>query len=156
MAIANAVNKFLIPTMGPALLGNSLDFFDSSPRVVGSAGCDVGLGVIVGGVFQALIVGVQIWRLGFFPRITMKLRTPGMWIVLRNMIPWHFGVRCFTTDNYCEYDRRLRATCLRVRALVCLLGRSNTRASAIVDCDQFGARPCYRCCRSIGWKANSR
>lgn len=92
MAIANALNKFLIPAMGPALFNLFCVISSILPQEwLDQPGAMSAWGVIVGGVFQALIVGVQIWRLGFFPRITMKLRTPGMWIVLRNMIPGILG-----------------------------------------------------------------
>ena len=92
MAIANALNKFLIPAMGPALFNLFCVISSVLPQEwLDQPGAMSAWGVIVGGVFQALIVGVQIWRLGFFPRITMKVHVPGAWIVLRNMVPGILG-----------------------------------------------------------------
>jgi len=92
MAIANALNRFLIPAMGPALF-NLLTVISSvlPQEWIDQPGAMSAWGVIAGGVFQAGIVGWQIWRLGFFPRITMSVRVPGVWLVLRNMIPGILG-----------------------------------------------------------------
>ncbi len=92
MAIANALKKFLIAALAPALFNLICIISSLLPQTWGRPGDILAWGVIAGGFGQAVMVAVQLYRLGYLPRLTLKTRLPGVWKVLRNMAPGILGL----------------------------------------------------------------
>lgn len=92
-AIANALKHFLIPALAPALFNLVFILVDFLPSSWSQVPGDVlSWGVVAGGVVQALMVAVLLYREGFFPKVVFNWRIPGMWKVLRNMVPGILGL----------------------------------------------------------------
>ncbi len=93
MAVANALGHFLVPALGPALFNLTFIIFALLPqswsRVPGEW---LAWGVTVGGFAQAALVALLLKRLDFFPRFTLQWRVPGVFLVLRNMLPGILGL----------------------------------------------------------------
>lgn len=92
MAIANALKKFFVSAMAPALFNVICIISSLLPQSWGRPGDILAWGVIAGGVGQTVMVGAQLMRLGFLPRLTVNIHLPGVWRVLRNMAPGVLGL----------------------------------------------------------------
>ncbi|MGE4133477.1 MAG: murein biosynthesis integral membrane protein MurJ [Bdellovibrionales bacterium] len=96
MAVANTLGHFFWPSVGPTLFNVGLIIFTIIPDVFGQyPGATQSLGVIVGGVLQ---MGVVLWLLvkeSHLPKLTLKIRSPRVGQVFRNMMPGLFGLGVF-------------------------------------------------------------
>lgn len=93
MAISNAHKKFLIPALAPALFNLVFIVFALLPNEWGKVEGEVAAwGVLVGGVFQVILVGLQLLKMGKLPYFTLKFKTPGVSTVLKNMLPGLLGL----------------------------------------------------------------
>lgn len=93
MAIAQALNKFFLPALAPAFFNLFFVFTVFVPDAVfPNAEQKLAWAVIVGGVVQLALVVWQLAKLGFLPRLTFHVRTPGVGLVLKNMAPGLLGL----------------------------------------------------------------
>jgi putative peptidoglycan lipid II flippase len=92
MGVANALKRFFIAGMAPALFNLICIISSLMPQTWGHQGEILAWGVIGGGIGQTLMVGAELAYLGFLPRLTLRLRQPGAWKVLRNMAPGILGL----------------------------------------------------------------
>lgn len=96
MAVANSHGFFFIPALGPTLFNFGLIIFTMTRWEIGGvAGSTQSWGVIFGGVLQAGIVFWLLIREGTIPRLTVKLRAPGVARVFANLGPGLFGIGVF-------------------------------------------------------------
>ncbi len=96
MAVANTLNHYFIPSLGPTLFNVGLIVCMVLPFEWGLyPGSTQSWGVIVGGVLQAGVVIWLLWREGHLPRISFGWREPAVAQVFRNMLPGLFGLGIF-------------------------------------------------------------
>lgn len=96
MAIANALKRFFIPALAPAAFNLCFIIMAVLPQKWSQVPGDLlAYGVIVGGVVQTLMVAVLLIKLNYLPHLTLRWRTPGVFTVLKNMVPGMIGLSVF-------------------------------------------------------------
>ncbi len=92
MGIANAHKYFLIPAMGPTLFNFIFILFALFSSFTNQLdGTYLAYGVLVGGLFQFLLVFVFLLKKSLVPKFKLNLQAKGLWTVLKNMLPGILG-----------------------------------------------------------------
>lgn len=96
-AVANALKKFFIPALAPAIFNLSIIFsvFIVPPSILSYPAMSLVIGVLFGGVAQIMMVGLVLIRLKFLPRVTLSLTSAHLMTVLKKFLPAVFGVGGF-------------------------------------------------------------
>ena len=96
MAVANSHGYFFIPALGPTLFNFGLILFTVTRWEIGRyEGSTQSWGVIFGGFLQ---MGIVLWLLmkhGLLPKLSVKIRVPGVGRVFANLGPGLFGIGVF-------------------------------------------------------------
>jgi len=93
MAIAQALHRFFIPAMAPALFNLFFIVTVFAPDMLFSVSeTKLAWAVLVGGAFQALVVIILLYRMGVLPRPSLQLNLPGVKTVALNMAPGILGL----------------------------------------------------------------
>ena len=96
-AIANALRRFFIPALAPAIFNLAvilfLLFFPKSQLTYSATA--LAIGVLVGGVLQTAMVACTLIRLKFFPMIQLSLFSKKIKVVLNRFVPAIIGVGGF-------------------------------------------------------------
>lgn len=93
MAILNALGKFALAAMAPALFNvamiiSTLLPTNWFPRI----GDGLAWGVLVGGLLQIVILVPSLIRAGYFPKVSFQFNNPDIYRVLKNMGPGLMGL----------------------------------------------------------------
>jgi putative peptidoglycan lipid II flippase len=96
MAVANSHGYFFIPALGPTLFNFGLILFTVTRwEINGVPGSTQSWGVIFGGFLQMGVVAWLLVKQGILPRLTIRLRVPGLARVFANLGPGLFGIGVF-------------------------------------------------------------
>lgn len=91
--LLNALKSFFIPAFAPALFNVVFILFALIPKHWADVpGEFLAWGVIVGGIIQVITVAIALIRRGYLPRLRIRFCTPGVAVVLKNMIPGVIGM----------------------------------------------------------------
>lgn len=94
--VANSLNRFFIPALAPAIFNFTFIIFALLPHGLHPVpGVMLAWGVVLAGVLQTGIVALMLYRTGHLPRLTMKIRAPGVRTVLGNLGPGLAGLGVF-------------------------------------------------------------
>ncbi|WP_413578241.1 murein biosynthesis integral membrane protein MurJ [Bdellovibrio sp. HCB290] len=92
MAILNALGSFALPAVAPALLNISMLVFTFMPTFwFPQMGDGLAWGVLIGGVLQSALLWWVLRERNYLPRLTMKIWSPDIRQVLKNMLPGLLG-----------------------------------------------------------------
>lgn len=96
-AVANALKKFFIPALAPAVFNLCIIFsvFIIPQNILNYPAEALALGVLAGGVLQAVMVALVLIRLKFLPRMTLSLTSAHLMTVLKKFLPAVIGVGGF-------------------------------------------------------------
>ena len=96
-AVANALKKFFIPALAPAVFNLCIIFsvFIIPQHILSYPAEALAFGVLAGGVFQAVMAALVLIRLKFLPRITLSLTSAHLITVLKKFLPAVIGVGGF-------------------------------------------------------------
>lgn len=93
MGMANAHRKFFMPAVAPAVFNLAIIIAAALPQnILSIQGAVLAWGVVVGGVLQFLLVAIQLYQIGHLPKLTMKIKVPGLKTVLTNFVPGLLGL----------------------------------------------------------------
>ena len=96
-AVANALKKFFIPALAPAVFNLCIIFsvFIIPQNILNYPAEALALGVLAGGVLQAVMVALVLIRLKFLPQMTLSLTSAHLMTVLKKFLPAVIGVGGF-------------------------------------------------------------
>ncbi len=96
-AVANALNKFFIPALAPAVFNLCIVFsvFLIPQHILSYPTMTLVMGILLGGVFQILMVAMVLVRLKFLPQFTLSLTSSHLMTVLKKFLPAIVGVGGF-------------------------------------------------------------
>ncbi len=96
-AVANALNKFFIPALAPAVFNLCIIFsaFFIPPSLLPYPAMSLAAGVLLGGVLQIVMTASVLARLKFFPQWTLFFTSSHLKIVLKKFLPAVAGVGGF-------------------------------------------------------------
>ncbi len=92
MALANAHKYFFIPALGPTAFNLTFIIFAlCSYQFKFLEGKLLAIGVLVGGLFQLLLVLVYLYKKSLVPRLKWNINAKGLKTTLKNMLPGMIG-----------------------------------------------------------------
>ena len=96
-AVANALKKFFIPALAPAVFNLCIIFsiFIIPQHILSYPAMALVIGVLLGGIAQAVMVAFVLIRLKFLPRLTWSLTSSHLMTVLKKFLPAIVGVGGF-------------------------------------------------------------
>ena len=96
-AVANALKKFFIPALAPAVFNLCIIFsvFIIPQHILNYPAMALVIGVLLGGVCQAVMTALVLMRLKFLPRMTFSLSSFHLMTVLKKFLPAVIGVGGF-------------------------------------------------------------
>ena len=88
MSMAQALGRFFLPALAPAFFNLSLILLALTPKSMWSfPAVSLGVGVVLGGIIQVLLVCFLLYKLDFWPKLSLKLQAPGVKSCLRRLVP---------------------------------------------------------------------
>ena len=97
MAVANALNKFFVPALAPAVFNISiiLSIFLIPSSVFPYPSMALAWGVIIGGIFQVAMTAGLLIKMNFLPVLTLSFNSSDLMIMLKKFLPAVAGVGGF-------------------------------------------------------------
>ena len=93
MSVAQALGRFFLPALAPALFNLSLIVFSLLPQSWWSfPALSLAWAALVGGLLQVSLVLVVIYKMGFWPRFSLQIRGLPVWSVLNRFVPAALGL----------------------------------------------------------------
>ncbi len=93
MGILNALGQYALPAMAPTFLNIAMILFTMAPNNwFAVTGDQLAMGVLVGGVLQALILVPALFKSGFLPKLTLDFSNTDFRRVLKSMGPGLLGL----------------------------------------------------------------
>ncbi len=92
MAILNSFKKFVMPALAPCFFNIAMISAAVISPSLAAPEEVLAWSVILGGVLQMGVLIPGVWRLGYFPRPTLKIATPEVGRVLKAILPGIFGL----------------------------------------------------------------
>ena len=88
MSVAQALGRFFVPSLAPALFNISIIVFALTPSTWWSfPALSLAWAVLVGGIFQVGLVFYLMKKLSFFPRLSFNFLSPSTFRIFRRFIP---------------------------------------------------------------------
>ena len=96
-AVANALKKFFIPALAPAVFNLCIIFsvFIIPQHILNYPAMVLVIGVLLGGIAQSVMVALVLIRLKFLPQLTFSLTSSHLMTVLKKFLPAIVGVGGF-------------------------------------------------------------
>ncbi len=93
MGILNALGQFALPALAPTLWNVAMIVFTVLPQTTFPVlGDQLGWGVLIGGILQAVILVPALIKAGYFPQLKFAFSNSDLRRVLKNMVPGILGM----------------------------------------------------------------